>query len=199
MSAMPDELATAAAAVVCVAAPSPEEAILAALLSEIAAGSEDALARLYRLLAGAVFGLALWRSGCREDAADVVQETFLRVARERRRLGRVRRPRTWVLTIAHRLAVDAARRRTRFVPDTEPELVLVQAPPHDPGRSLDAARASALVAALPARQREVVYLHLFEGLTFAAIGDVTGVPTFTAASRYRLAIARLRRAMEAQP
>jgi hypothetical protein len=34
--------------------------------------------------------------------------------------------------------------------------------------------------------------------TVAAVGSVAGVPTFTAASRYRLAIGRLRRALEAK-
>jgi RNA polymerase sigma-70 factor, ECF subfamily len=195
MSAMPAELGTVAEAAAGVTAPGDDDAVLGALLAEIGEGEALALERLYRALAGPVFAVALWRTGCREEAADVLQETFLRVARHRR-LHEVRRPRVWMLTIAHRLAVDATRRRRRFVPDADAALVLVQAPAGDPGRGLDAARASTLLAALPARQREVVFLHLYEGLTFAAIGDVTGVPTFTAASRYRLAIARLRRALE---
>ena len=176
-----------------------EDSLLARLLAGIAAGSREALAHLYERLSGAVFGIALWRTGSREDAADVVQETFLRVARRREDLHRVRRPRVWVLTIAHRLAVDATRRRARLVPDPDAVLALVEAPADDPARAVDAARVSALLAALPPRQREAVFLHHFEGLTFAAIGAVTGVPTFTAASRYRLAIARLRRALEVHP
>jgi RNA polymerase sigma-70 factor (ECF subfamily) len=197
MSAMPLEVEPAAAAAADGAA-ADDEGALAALLAKIAAGSEAALARLYRALAAPVFALALWRTGSRDDAAEVVQETFLRIARERDRLVRVRRPRVWVLTIAHRLAVDALRRRRRHAADPDAELALLAAPADDPGRDVDAARASALLATLPARQREVVCLHLFEGLTFAEVGRVAGVPTFTAASRYRLAIARLRRALEAK-
>ena len=176
-----------------------EDAALAELLAGIARGDGQALERLYKSLSGPVFGVALWRTGSREDAADVVQETFLRIVRQRDRIGGVRRPKVWVLTVAHRLAVDVTRRRRRFVPDPEVELPLVQAPTSDPARAVDAARASALLAGLPAKQREVVFLHHFEGLTFAAIGDIVGIPTFTAASRYRLGIARLRRAMEVCP
>jgi len=70
------------------------------------------------------------------------------------------------------------------------------APETDDARAIDAARASKLVAQLPPAQRDVVYLRHFADCTFAAIGDITGVPTFTAASRYRLGIERLRRLME---
>ena len=199
MSAMSLELGPIAETAAGAAAAADDTAALGTLLAEIATGSEPALARLYRELAGPVFALALWRTGCREDAADVVQETFLRVARERARLHRVRRPRVWVLTIAHRLAVDTTRRRRRLVADPDADLAMLEAPTAEPGRALDASRASALLAALPPNQREAVLLHLFAGLTFAAIGDVTGVPTFTAASRYRLAIGRLRKALEARP
>lgn len=196
---MADELDTLPRSALGNAAHTTDDAALLELLAGIAAGSEQALERLYGRLAGPVFGVALWRTGSREDAADVVQETFLRVARQRDRLSLVRRPRVWVLTIAHRLAVDATRRRRRFVPDPDVGLSLVEAPASDPARAVDAARASALLANLPAKQREVVFLHHFEELTFAAIGDVMGIPTFTAASRYRLGIARLRRAMEVRP
>ena len=62
---------------------------------------------------------------------------------------------------------------------------------------MDADRATAALSQLPTAQREAVYLHHFAGLAFREIGRVTGVPTFTAASRYRLGIARLRRALGA--
>ena len=44
---------------------------------------------------------------------------------------------------------------------------------------------------LPPEQREVLHLKVFEGLTFAQIADVTGVPLNTAASRYRYAIDKM--------
>ncbi len=48
---------------------------------------------------------------------------------------------------------------------------------------------------LPAEQREVVVLHLVEGFSFREIGRLTGVSLFTAAGRYRLAVARLRKSL----
>lgn len=167
-----------------------------ALFSDLAAGRPEALALLYDIGAARIFGLALWRTGCPDEAADVVQDLFVRVASQRNRLRRVRDPRAWLLTVARRLAVDAVRRRKRHAAAPVEECRFLEAPGGDATRGLDALRASALLARLPAAQREAIYLHHHAGCTFAAIGDIVGVPTFTAASRYRLGIARLRRLME---
>jgi DNA-directed RNA polymerase specialized sigma24 family protein len=53
-----------------------------------------------------------------------------------------------------------------------------------------------MLAGLPLKQRETIYLRHFAGCTFADIGRIVGVPTFTASSRYRLGVHRLRRLME---
>jgi len=171
-----------------------------AIFRDLAAGEARALEEIYDAAAGPVFGLALWRTGSTEDARDVVQELFVRVAEQGARLRRVRQPRAWLLAGAHRIAVDCTRRRRRSEPPAD--CALVESEPgrtgaeRDSNRLLDAATASRLLAELPAAQRTAVYLRHYADCTFAEIGQVTGVPTFTAASRYRLGIARLRQMME---
>jgi RNA polymerase sigma factor (sigma-70 family) len=59
------------------------------------------------------------------------------------------------------------------------------------------ALASAL-GRLPAGQREAVVLHVLQGLTFREVAAMTGVSTWTAASRYRLGMAGLRGILGAQ-
>jgi RNA polymerase sigma factor (sigma-70 family) len=51
------------------------------------------------------------------------------------------------------------------------------------------------LAALPPEQREVIYLKVFEGLTFQEIADRCGISINTASSRYRYAAAALRRTL----
>ena len=80
------------------------------LFRDLAAGDPERLGPLYDMASRRLYGLALWRTGSRELAADVVQEVFVRIAQCRDRLGEVRDPRWWLLSVTHRLAVDAVRR-----------------------------------------------------------------------------------------
>jgi RNA polymerase sigma-70 factor (ECF subfamily) len=160
---------------------------------DLARGKARALEEIYEAAAGGIFGLALWRTGSREDACDVVQEVFVRLVEQGERLRRVRNPRAWILTVAHRVAVDATRRRRRSEPMESCRFL--ESTPGNTDRELDAGKASSLLARLPPAQREAVYLRHFADCTFAEIGRVTGVPTFTAASRHRLGISRLRELM----
>jgi RNA polymerase sigma-70 factor (ECF subfamily) len=166
------------------------------IFSELAAGRAGALETLYEVASGRVFGLALWRTGSREDACDVVQDVFVRVAEQRNRLARVRDPESWLLTVAHRVAVDAVRRRERRRTEPLESCPFLQAPGDDAMRALDAERASALMTRLPSAQREAIYLHHYAGYSFSAVGKIVGVPTFTVASRCRLGLEKLRRLME---
>lgn len=166
------------------------------LFAELAEQRVESLGELYDLAAPRLYGLALWRTANAEDARDVVQEVFVRLAEKRHRLAKVRDPLSWLLTVTHRVAVDLTRRRRLREALPIDEEVILASSGEDPDLAVDAERASALMMQLPAAQREVVYLRHFAEYTFAAIGDVVGVPTFTAASRYRLGLRRLRRLLE---
>jgi len=53
-----------------------------------------------------------------------------------------------------------------------------------------------LVQSLPARQREVVILHLYAGLTFRQIADALAEPVGTILPRYRRTLNHLREALK---
>jgi len=163
------------------------------LLAQLARGEHDALGQLYDLASTRLYRLALWRTGNRDDAAEVVQEVFVRLARDHTRLAGIDDPRWWLLAVAHRIAVDVTRRRRRRKAEAIEDFSSLAASAVDQGRTVDAERAWALVARLSPKQREVIFLHHFAELSFAEIGRCIGVPAFTAASRHRLAIASLRR------
>jgi RNA polymerase sigma-70 factor (ECF subfamily) len=171
------------------AAQAPEVEALAVLIADAATGDSESLARLYDATARELWGLALCRGANREVAADAVQDVFCRLAAGRGPRRRVRHPRAWLLACVRRAAIDRLRRHRRETDlESAPELFSAA----DPERSLDAQRAASAVARLPPKLREAVYLRFALDLSLAEIGRVAGIPTFTAASRVRLGVARLR-------
>ena len=166
----------------------------------LAGGSLDALEELYDLEGDGLFALALWVTGSRDAAADAVQDVFVKLAARRHRLGRVRRPRAYLLAMTRSAAIDRIRSdRGSDRSGEPPEDLLLEAPGSDPAAQVEARRATRHLRRLPLEQREAVYLRHFAELSFAEIGRLTGVSLFTAASRYRLGLARLRRSLGVEP
>jgi RNA polymerase sigma-70 factor (ECF subfamily) len=166
------------------------------LFQDLVDGRPAALEELYDAAAPKLYGLALWRTGSEEDAADVVQDVFVRVVEQGRRLAKVKNPNAWLLTVTHRAAIDVTRRRRRREAEPIEEFPYLTAADGNSERMLDAAQVSVLLAGLPEMHRDVIYLKHFAGCTFAEIGEIVGVPKFTAASRYRNGVSKLRQLME---
>ncbi len=178
-----------------------EDALDRRRLRRLAGGDPWALAEIYDAHAERLFGLALWLTGRRSDAEDIVQETMVKLAGMGGELLSVRRPRAYLLRMVRNAAFDRSGSggelpsgigqgslRDPFSGGAAKEL-LAGAPAPEADASID---LRAALSRLPAEQRGAVFLHAIEGLTFREVGRVTGVPTFTAASRYRLALKRLR-------
>ena len=160
---------------------------------QLAEGRAEAYERVYDLMADTLYGLALWRVGTPEDAEDVVHDTFVRIAERRDQLRKVRNPRAWLLTVCNRIAIDRLRKRGRQRDEPLDEHCLLVFEPDGLVNQLDGGNAARALAQLPGPQREVIYLRHFGPFTFSEIGDIVGTSTFTAASRYRLAMRKLRR------
>ena len=129
------------------------------------------------------------------EADDCFQETFMSALKAYPRLKPGSNLRAWVLTIAHRKAIDAHRRRARgAVPTEDVEVLAGPAPPANDGR--DEALWSA-VHALPARQRAVILLRYVADLSHAEIAQVVGSSEEATRSALHSALDNLRKG--AQP
>lgn len=131
--------------------------------------------------------------GASGDADDAWQETFLAALRSYPDLDPRTNLQAWLVTIAHRKAVDVVRgRHRRPVPTAEPQTL--ESSPED--RSMAAAEAGAVraaVAALPERQRWAVALHHLGGLTYAEVAELIGGTEAAARRAGADGIAALRR------
>lgn len=169
-----------------------DDTLLLGLFADLAKGREDALEGIWDRCADLLYGFALWRTGSPPDAEDVVQEVWVRLARSGRLLGRVRNPRAYLMRMTRNAAADLmAGRRTVPIEENTPIPVVVE--PAD--ARVDGRRASELVLRLSPKLREVVFLHQLADLSFREIGEICRIPMFTAASRHRLAIRKLRELM----
>jgi len=170
--------------IIAVAAPDS----LVKLFQRLSQGDIQVLAELYDELAPKIYGLAFWRTGSNEDASDVVQEVFVKLAARAPSLGAVRRPLSYVLRIAHHESINLLRKRKRECHMEENPLLVSNS-----DRYADyAVRLSMLIRELPEEQREVIYLRHFLGLSLREISSATGANLFTTASRCRLAIRKLK-------
>jgi RNA polymerase sigma-70 factor (ECF subfamily) len=165
------------------------------LLEDLASGRREALAELYDRHAAALFRHALALARRRPDAEDLVQAVFVKLATTGAQLLGVRAPPSYLHRMLNSAWVDAQRRTTkaqRAGASSTKEFFGLQPVGSGIDDSIDISRALAELSAL---QREVVVLHIVEGFSFREIGRMTGVSLFTAAGRYRLAVARLRTAL----
>jgi RNA polymerase sigma-70 factor (ECF subfamily) len=153
------------------------------------------LERLYDEHAQALFGFLLNFTRDETDTRDLLQEVFVKLARQPDLLAGVRDERAFLIRLAHNAAIDLIRRRgtrERNYDQLAAETISLFAPASDlDEQSFRAALADAL-GDLPADQRAVVHLKLWEGLTFEQIATALDIPPNTAASRYRYGLDKLR-------
>ena len=125
------------------------------------------------------------------DAEDIVQDAFVRFWRKQHSIEN----RALLYATVRSVALDLLRRdarRVRREANASLEMEHTTAPQFD----FDDGSQRALAAAidlLPAEQREVLVMKIWNELTFADIGSVLGISQNTAASRYRYALAALKK------
>ena len=143
----------------------------------------DELATLYRERLGDFTRVATAIAGDEDAGRDAVQDAFAKALRKRRRFRREGSLEAWVWPIVVNAARDARRRRARDRRD-RPEPV--------------AARAEELglpLHRLTERQREVVFLHYYADLDYAAIAAALGIAPGTVGATLSAARETLREAL----
>ncbi len=125
-----------------------------------------------------------------EAPDDVVQEAFIKLASQRTPPDKLA---AWLYRVVRNGAISAARavKRRRHHESAAAATSASWFLPDD-FAGLDAATATAALAALPLDQRETIVAHLWGGLTFDQIGELCGVSASTAHRRYLAALAALR-------
>ena len=138
----------------------------------------DHLDRLYR---------AAWAlCGSREDAEDLVQETYTRVLSKRRMIGSREDTLPYLLAVLRNTYISSLRkrdRRPRTAPLEESEERLAAPATATPMSVLETRELFSAIAALPEDQRDVVAAVDVAGLSYQEAADTLEVPVGTVMSR----------------
>jgi RNA polymerase sigma factor (sigma-70 family) len=163
------------------------------------AGNDDAIRAMYARFSRPVYSMGMRLLGSREAAEELTQDVFVTAWRKAARFDATRgRLSTWLMTIAHNLAVDRLRRETGV---TRPTLVLVDEVPDAPGLDeedllLERDAAMRALSSLSEAERTLLARAYFRGLTAREIAESDGIPLGTVKTRLRAALIKVRRANE---
>ncbi|MEU7579811.1 sigma-70 family RNA polymerase sigma factor [Streptomyces sp. NPDC041068] len=168
------------------------------LLTEVARGDQGSFSRVYDAVSGPVLGLV--RSVLRDPAQseEVAQEVLIEVWRTAARF----RPdkgsaMTWVMTLAHRRAVDRVRSAQARAEREHKAALLDRTPAYDDVTEqvearLERQRVRRCLRALTELQREAVTLAYYRGLTYREVAQLLTLPLGTVKTRLRDGLIRLR-------
>jgi RNA polymerase sigma-70 factor (ECF subfamily) len=164
-------------------------------------GDRESLAVLVRRHQTTLFNLLVHVTGGDSSLADdLFQETFVRAVRGAKTFDSTKSFRAWLTAIALNLVRDEVRKRkSRSEVALNEEQTEERANPVAPDLPLvsmeqmdEAQRVRGALVQLTDKEREVVLLHFYEGLTLVEAADVLNVPIGTAKSRLHGALVRLK-------
>jgi len=175
----------------------PTSTDLADLLTRVARGDEAAFAAVYDSLGAAVYGLA--RRVIRDPARaeEVAQEVFLQVWQTAARFDPERgRAKSWVMTLAHRRAVDAVR-HDQAASNRDKAYDWSSGPDYDEVSEtvtvrLEHEQVRLCMDGLTELQREAIDLAYYKGYTYAECASLLDANPATVKTRMRDGLVRLR-------
>jgi RNA polymerase sigma-70 factor (ECF subfamily) len=156
-------------------------------------GDGSALDEMYERYSAPMYATALNLLGNREHAADAVQRAFVQAWRAADRFDPARELKPWLYAITRRAAVDIYRRERR----TQQQLTFddvvetVVAEPPSMVTVWQAWQVREALEQLRPRERQVLRLAYYDGLTQTEIAERLGVPLGTVKSRTARAQRRL--------
>lgn len=172
----------------------------AELVQQVAQGEEEALRALFQRHGGAINALAHRMLGDRQEAEEIVQDTFLRLHRNASSFDRRRAAlRTYLFAMARNLCLSRLRARSsrpRKAVDADPHDAAFQAAVGTFDDPLPGIVVRGALARLEADERALLEAAFYQGYSHSQLAAMNGTPLGTVKSRLRRALAKLRAHLE---
>ena len=178
----------------------------ALLVKNYIAGDEQSLAILIERHQSKIYGFIYSKIADRDITDDVFQDTFIKVIKTLKSNSYNEEGKflPWVMRIAHNLVVDHFRRNKKMPMQRETEEYSIFSYMSDDSMNVEGRMITdqvesdlqRLLEELPADQKEVLVMRMYQDMSFKEIADLTGVSINTALGRMRYALMNLRKLIE---
>lgn len=171
-----------------------EQELTEEVFAKISNGDNQAFAYLYTNTYQAVYGFLLSILNNREEAEDILQETYIKIRENAFRYQNKEKPMAWIFTIARNLAYMKLRKRKKIsflaIEDLEGVIGFSDVKNAEERIVLEAA-----FRVLNMEERQIVVLHAVSGLKHKEISQIVKKPLSTVLSKYNRAIKKLEKAV----
>ena len=178
----------------------------ASLVKEYVAGNEDALAKLIKRHESKIYGFIYSKIPDRDITNDIFQDTFIKVIKTLKSNSYNEEGKflPWVMRISHNLVVDHYRKTKKMPMFRETEEFSIFSIMSDDSLTIENKIISEqvemdlkkLIEELPADQKEVLVMRMYQDMSFKEISESTGVSINNALGRMRYALMNLRKVID---
>ena len=172
-----------------------QDGVIENYIAKIAAGDQETLTLLYQQTSAAVYGFALSILKNKQDAEDVLQDTYIQIWNAAGGYTPKGKPLAWIFTITRNLALMRIREQSRTV-TIEPESWQSLFADEPAVTSEDQLVLASLMETLSDQERQIVVLHAAAGLKHREIAKLLELPLPTVLSKYRRALSKLKTKLE---
>mgnify|MGYP006446467545 CR=1 FL=1 len=141
----------------------------------------------------ALFGYLSCLVCSRHDAEDCLQDLFILIARKRHLLKEKENLKAYLMTMARNEAMAFFRKRKRHIDTIECDESLLA--PTNTKDELPVKELSQALTSIPLDQRDIIFLKIYQQMTFKQIAQQLRISENTAASRYRYGLKKMKQLM----
>lgn len=167
------------------------------LFEKIANGDDSAFTELYYASYRQIYGFLLALTKNKEDAEDLLQNTYIRIRNGSHLYRKQGTPMTWMCAVAKNQFLDFVRKKSKgvSVDFDEVEKYVSEGLGTGVKQHKDVENEMVLEKAfeiLNKQERTIVVLHMIDGLKHREISKITGIPLSTVLSKYNRSLKKLR-------